>query len=222
MSRLIGLAVVALLALACPFGSTFAQDTMTKARAANSELLTAIIAQSADATERDRRVNDFLESLSPDEQFYAQYDVLELALNKEAIGHRAYGKAMIELYSRYRPNSDISLDYWRYYVMIAAKLERKEIDVEEFDYLRGRKLFEARSAMSERKRHAAAAAKNESLAAAADAQAKADAVARRQEADDRFFYENMRELSDRLKSSRGTGTNTRCTQLGGVLNCTTQ
>ncbi len=219
MQRLLAIALAALLASAS--GGALAQYDQEPVHRANRDRIIQIMTRpEVDEATRSNQVREFLSTLPKRDAFRAQYEVLDYARKQGAIGHLDYSKGMVDLYSREAPNLTVPLDYWRYYVMIAAKLERKEIPEEEFEYLRARKFDEANAIMRERKQQAAAAAENAARAKAAEAKAQAAAEERQQAENDERFRQSMIEFADRLKSRRGT--NTQCTQYGGVLNCNTR
>lgn len=100
--------------------------------------------------EAGQRMQAYLSTLAPDEAFAAEVDLWAWSRKDAKIITRAqYARAMLDTHLRYLPNAEVAIDYWRYVVMIAAKLERGEIQQEEYDYLEGRKIAQAKAAQRE-------------------------------------------------------------------------
>lgn len=89
------------------------------------------------------KIETLMKSYTDDEAFEALSGVLKIATRDAILTPLEVSREMLALVQRYRPRDDVGLDYWRYRIMIAAKLDRGEIKQEEFDYLEGRKLAES-------------------------------------------------------------------------------
>lgn len=130
-----------LVALAFCASGAFAQSD---ARLERRDGLMRIMAEHAeDPVALGQQTRKYLAALSSQDAFDAEADLYRWAWNARAITRLEFGRQMLELNKSYAPDDESTLDYWRYVVMIAAKLERGEIALEEYQYLEARKLAEA-------------------------------------------------------------------------------
>lgn len=146
----------------------------------NQRTLAAIWAEYPDDPAALQKASDaYLAKLEPGQAVEALSGVLRLGRAADILTRKQLAAAMVAAHRRYLPGADISIDYWRYIELIAGKLERKEIDLEEYRYLADRKYMEAARAQqsdemaAESRRRAAAEA-----AYRAQAEADADETAR--------------------------------------------
>lgn len=93
-----------------------------------------------------KKTREFLVTLSKDDAMNAEGDLLVWGFKNKALTRLQYARSMLELNQSYAPDNEPVLDYWRYVVMLAAKHERGEIAIEEYQYLEARKLAEAKAA----------------------------------------------------------------------------
>lgn len=189
--RLILTACGLMLSLGCALAQS--QD----AREARRDGLIAVMADNAEAGPLlAQRISEYLAGMPQQDAFDAQADVLDFARKKRLITKLELAKGMLDLHKRYFPDDEIALDYWRYSVMIAAKQERGEISQEEFDYLQGRKIAEAKAAL---------AANEQRQEAAAPAPATS------------WIGPTLIGIGNALRKPPVTNTN--CVTLGGVVRC---
>lgn len=120
-----------------------------RATANRDTLLNIMVGSVDDPKAMAERTSAFLDSIPMDEAFKAQAAVLKLALQGKHVSRVEFARGMLSLNLRYAPDDDVALDYWRYVIVIAAKLERGEIPIEEYEYLEARKMAEAKRASSE-------------------------------------------------------------------------
>lgn len=90
-----------------------------------------------------QKVAELLATYTEEEAYRSQADVVLWGGKNKVLSPLEVSREMLTLAQRYAPKDDVSLDYWRYQVMISAKLDRGEIQREEYDYLEGRKMAEA-------------------------------------------------------------------------------
>lgn len=194
-----------------------AQEGLSSDRLGRRDTLIKIMTENAEDPALGAKIDAYLGRMQPKDAFDAEFDVLDYARNTVRVIERLdYGKGMVALHEKYFPGTaEIAVDYWRYYVMIAAKLERKEIAIEEFDYLQKRKEAEARNAL-------AVADAREHQAGVARQQARADADAREAAYRDQQITESLQRLGDRFREMGQRTRTTNCVQYGNTTNCTTR
>lgn len=133
------LAILALSAIAQPQGGS---------REKNNASVAALLEESGGLSKSEvrKKLDTFLATLPQGEAFDAEVDLVDSAKQRGLLSEAAYARERLGLVKKYVPeteaNADLVRDYWGYRLVIASKLERKEIPPEEFDYLLDRKRTE--------------------------------------------------------------------------------
>lgn len=107
-------------------------------------LMDVMAANWEDPYTMQRKVSELLATFTDDEAYRAQADVVLWGGKNKVLSPLEVSREMLALTQRYAPRDEVTLDYWRYEVMIGAKLDRGEIQREEFDYLEARKMAESK------------------------------------------------------------------------------
>lgn len=93
-----------------------------------------------------KKLDAFLVTLPKEEAFDAEVDLVDAAHQRGLVNESGYARERLTLVRKYVADSDASSDlvreYWGYRLVIASKLDRKEIPPEEFDYLLEKKRAE--------------------------------------------------------------------------------
>ncbi len=109
--------------------------------AQRDRLIQIIATHEGDEASLDLKVSTFLATMTASEALNVQSQALQLA-RKNGMPRLDFAKAMLALNERYVAPTDPAIEYWRYVIMIASKLERGEIQREEYDYLMQKKFAE--------------------------------------------------------------------------------
>lgn len=117
------------------------QSLLTPERRAAVEHLYTISAERG-----PQAVDEHLESLAPDERLRLEADFWIYRREAKEITRSEFASRMLELNERLAPADWRTLDYWRYVRMLAAKVDKGTMDVEEMQYLAGRRLREIEQA----------------------------------------------------------------------------
>jgi hypothetical protein len=126
------LAFLVLSAIAQPQGGS---------RDRNNARVMEIVSESVGLSQAEirKKLDTFLATLPSAEAFDAEVDLVEVAQRQGLLSESSYARERLALIRKYVPDSDANADlvreYWGYRLVVASKLDRKEIPSEEFDYL---------------------------------------------------------------------------------------
>lgn len=126
--------------------AAYSQQTM-------QEKVDALLKLATDAPTREegaKAVDSYVKTLPRDERFELEVAAFGHMRKIGAISRGNYAQNMLELNEEYAPTDYITLDYWRYVIMLDSKVRNGTLPEEEFRYLADKKMDEAKAA-NERK-----------------------------------------------------------------------